>query len=399
MSIEMVSTRPESMSDGELTAEVQRLARSERESTASLVAHLAEFDARRLYLGEGCPSLFVYCTEVLRLSEHEAYNRIEAARLARRFPSVIDLVATGALNLTTARLVAPHLTKENEAALLAEVSYKSKREAEEVIVHYAPRPMVPSSIRRLPSPGRKEVAPGPPVLPSPVGSEQVAGAAVASGVPAGGLETEIQPMGDSPAAEAHPVTDAVCARTLPAMSQRRIIRPLAPARFEIRFIASAETCEKLRLATDLMRHVVPHGDMAVVVDRALTVLLEDLARKKFAATDRPGHAQTREAIPSEGRHIPAAARRAVWLRDAGRCVFQGKGGRRCGARGFLEFHHVRPYAVGGAPTVDNIQLRCRAHNAYESDLFYGPGSREGMAGDEAEAIGAWRARSGTSNER
>lgn len=229
MRTEMVSTLLESTSDGELTDEVQRLARSERESTASLVAHLAEFDARRLYLGEGFPSLFVYCTEILRLSEHEAYNRIEAARLARRFPSVVDLVATGALNLTTVRLVAPHLTKENEAALLAEVSYKSKREAEEVIVRCAPRPMVPSSIRKLPSPGRKEVSPRPPVLASPGGcehvsgevSEHVSGVVAASGLTAGGLENETGPTGGLPAPEAHPVTDVVSAAPVPALSPAR----------------------------------------------------------------------------------------------------------------------------------------------------------------------------------
>jgi hypothetical protein len=63
----------------------------------------------------------------------------------------------------------------------------------------------------------------------------------------------------------------------------------------------------------------------------------------------------------------------VWKRDGGRCGFVSKDGRRCTARGQLEYHHVRP---NGEPTVDNIQLRCRAHNLYEADLFYGA-SRSG----------------------
>src|SRR5688572_8190958 len=71
------------LSDRQLHAEVTRLASSEREATARLVASLAEVDARRLYLSEGCSSLFTYCTQVLHLSEHAAYNRIEAARTAR----------------------------------------------------------------------------------------------------------------------------------------------------------------------------------------------------------------------------------------------------------------------------------------------------------------------------
>ena len=58
---------------------VRQLARA----TARLVAALGELDARRLYLGEGYSSLFTYCTQVMRLSEHAAYGRIEAARAAR----------------------------------------------------------------------------------------------------------------------------------------------------------------------------------------------------------------------------------------------------------------------------------------------------------------------------
>jgi HNH endonuclease len=73
-------------------------------------------------------------------------------------------------------------------------------------------------------------------------------------------------------------------------------------------------------------------------------------------------------------------RRAVWTRDAGRCAFIGTQGR-CAETGCLEFHHVKPYADGGPATVDNIELRCRAHNAYEAELFFGGDvSREGSAG-------------------
>ena len=74
------------LSDLALIEEVKDAAARERGATARLVALLAELDARRLYLGEGCSSLFTYCTQVLRLSEHAAYGRIEAARIARKFP-------------------------------------------------------------------------------------------------------------------------------------------------------------------------------------------------------------------------------------------------------------------------------------------------------------------------
>ena len=80
------------LSNAQLLAEVQRLATSERSATAALIRSLMELDTRRLYLAEGCASLFGYCTQVLRLSEHAAYGRIEAARAARRFPAVLDLL-------------------------------------------------------------------------------------------------------------------------------------------------------------------------------------------------------------------------------------------------------------------------------------------------------------------
>jgi hypothetical protein len=76
------------LSDADLLAEVTRIATCERHATAQFVASLAELDARRLYLGRGFSSMFTYCIQALHLSEHAAYNRIEAARIARRFPTI-----------------------------------------------------------------------------------------------------------------------------------------------------------------------------------------------------------------------------------------------------------------------------------------------------------------------
>ena len=55
------------LSDADIIVRVKRAAECERLATAELIALLAECDARRLYLGEGCSSLFTYCTQVLRL--------------------------------------------------------------------------------------------------------------------------------------------------------------------------------------------------------------------------------------------------------------------------------------------------------------------------------------------
>ena len=143
-------TIPSHLSDDDLMARVTALARGEQQATALLIAHLAEFDGRRLYLGAGFSSLFTYCCEVLRLSEPAAYNRIEVARTARRFPAILPLLGEGLLSLATVRLLPPHLTADNQQELLAQAAGKSKRAAEEMLVRYFPKAEVPSSVRKLP---------------------------------------------------------------------------------------------------------------------------------------------------------------------------------------------------------------------------------------------------------
>ena len=136
------------MSDRELIDATVWAARDERRATAHLIALLAEVDARRLYLGEGCSSMFTYCTQVLRLSEHAAYHRIEAARAARPFPMIFEQLASGELTLTTVAMLRPHLTEENRQSLFVAARYKSKREVEQQIACLAPRPEATALIRR-----------------------------------------------------------------------------------------------------------------------------------------------------------------------------------------------------------------------------------------------------------
>jgi uncharacterized glyoxalase superfamily metalloenzyme YdcJ len=139
------------LSDRALLAQVEDLARQEREATAALVAHLAELEARGLHLAAGYPSLFDYCTKGLHLAEHAAYNRIQAARAVRRFPVLLDHLAAGGLHLAAIRLLAPHLTPETLDAILAEarVSRVTQISSPVVIENSPPpgfsRPALPSA--------------------------------------------------------------------------------------------------------------------------------------------------------------------------------------------------------------------------------------------------------------
>src|SRR5690348_8916695 len=138
------------LSDDELLATVRHLATRECHATVALVRSLIELDVRRLYLGEGYSSLFTYCTQALHLAEGAAYNRIEAARAARRFPDILAALEDGAVTLTTVRLLAPHLTMANHQDVLACARHKGKREVEALIASLRPLPSVASTIRKLP---------------------------------------------------------------------------------------------------------------------------------------------------------------------------------------------------------------------------------------------------------
>jgi hypothetical protein len=324
MNMHMMAS-PRALTDADLLSRLADLARRERGAAAELIAHLAELDERGLYRGEGYGSLFRYCTDALMLSEHAAYTRIEAARIARTFPVVLDRLADGSLNVTTLGLLGPHLRPENHLELLAEAAGRSKRDVAALVAGLAPQPDVAASVRKLPAPRpagvRQGVSASLPVVPS-------SPTASVPSVPA--RPTVDEPLRPSPAVSAPPLP--------PPGLHPPVIAPLAPERYRIQFTMGAETHERLRLAQDLLRREIPDGDPAVIFDRALTLLLEDTVRKKLGATagSRPG--RTRPG----SRHVPVKVKRTVWVRDGGRCAFVAKTGRDAPSAPISSFTTLSP---------------------------------------------------------
>ena len=252
--------------------------------------------------------------------------------MARKYPAILERLADGSLTLTAIRLLGPHLTADNCERVLGLAKHAKKRAIEELIAALDPKPDVPSVIRKLPQ---------------------------ASAVPAAKAPTPIEPP-------ASPQGPAKCIPAPAPVSARPAVQPLAPERYKLQLTIARETHDTLRHLQDLMRHAIPDGDPSRIIDRALTLLLEDVLRQKCGATKSP---RVRAVECSDSRAIPAAVRRAVWARDGGRCAFVGTHGR-CTETAFLEYHHRQPFAAGGRATVENIELRCRAHNAYEAQLFF-----------------------------
>src|SRR6185436_11055032 len=319
------------LSDECLRRELSAAAAKESQATAELLAHIAEFDERKLYLRAAYPSMIDYCTGELRLSLDAAAKRLQVARVGKRCPGVFHALAEGRVHLSGLVLLAPHLTPETEDELLGAALHKSKAEIEKLLAERAPKMDMPASVTPIAGPAMTDShAPGHVEMTAP------------------------------PVVEGSPGNPHAHAK----------VAPLSAEAFAVQFTRSREADERFRYAQDLLGHQVASNDIAEVYDLAMQALIAKLERARFAATSRPG--QVRKTAAGS-RHVPAHVKRSVWQRDGGQCTFVSESGRRCEARRGLEFDHVKEYARGGEATVDGIRLRCRGHNQYTAEQTFGAG--------------------------
>lgn len=264
------------LSDDVLMGNLTTLVARERGTTATLLAHLAEVDSRRLFTPAGFPSMYAWCVESLHLSEDAAYKRIQAARIARKFPALFDALADGRIHMTAVLVLAPHLTSGNVDALIELATHRTRVEIELALARRFPRPEIQRLDDGISALGRVELAPG-----------------------------RVDGVGQlAPERVAAPPTR---------------VAPLSPERFALQVTIGQATHDKLRYAQSLLG--VASGDVAPVLERALDALIGQLEKRKLGSTKRP----LRTPRPSTGRRtVPAHVRREVWERDGGQCTFMGK---------------------------------------------------------------------------
>jgi hypothetical protein len=530
------------VTDASLHSELKRLVGSSNALTAQLLAHLGEVEARGIHRERACSSLYAYCVYELRLSEDEAQRRCRAARLARQFPILLEMLAEASLHLTGLLLLGPHLTDENCAQLLARARFRTKREIERLVAEIAPCQDVPSRIVPLHRASASDftVWPldddwlhGPLPRPRNTWANYVRGLAgemrqlqagcgagqapprasdeevveVRRGHAANGMQ-EAQdgetgtctPASDEPQDQKRDQTrnesrdEKQClnaplpsGEAQPTASVPRVVAP----RYKVQFTADQAYVDLLEEARNLLQHELPTRDLQAVQRRALELLVHQLRRRKYAASERrsakaaepvngtmqpqpkparlpasatrtlhavpqskaharppaahalnsatqsptraghpeppsqtyarqstrqsatnTGHATppsqtTRHAAPpspahvphsaqqlatntghatppsqthtrrsasrsaNQSRYIPADVRRNVWQRDDARCTYVDSRGQRCREQAGLEFHHQHPHGRGGPPTIGNLALRCRAHNALAAEQDFG----------------------------
>ena len=353
----------EGLDNPELLAATHALVRRGCAVEADLLRHLGEVDARRLYLEEACSSMFVYCVRVLHFSEAAAYKRIRAARAARNFPELLSALRRGDLHVTAVSLLAAQITDENCGELLRVARHKTAEEIKRLLADRQPKPDLVDCVRRVPA---RSPSANSPVAPS-------SGSAESPALNADGMNGADEDGPGTAPARASNQSARAPGPTLPQPVKPATTTPLGCERYRVSFAASGELHGQLQELRALMRHKIPSGDLASILAEAVALLLARVREQKFAAVSRPRHASAVNGPTKEkpSRRIPAAILRVVARRDEGSCSYVSARGLQCGAREFLEFHHLEPWARTPVHSVDGITLRCRAHNQYAACLDFG----------------------------
>jgi hypothetical protein len=299
------------MSDEALHVTAKTLVGRTNALTAELLAHLAEVDARGIYRERACSSLYTYCVYELRFSEDEAQRRVRAARAAREFPTLFEMLADGSIHMTGLLLLAPHLTADNHAEFLARARFRTKREIERLVAEVAPRPDVPARVAPLgprPMPATNVWQAYAASLAGPV-RELPPGTARGCAPPAAFEPDDRRRESPAPAREPEPI-------------EKSDSKPVVPLRYRIEFSVSQEYVDRLEEARNLLQHRIPSRDIAQIHELAMGAFVEQLRRRRQAVLKLPktrAMPESRQPAVREtvsGRRIRAGADGGIAVRAA-----------------------------------------------------------------------------------
>ena len=352
-----------------LNAKLLRLRASERQIVSEIISCLSEVDRRRVYLECGYPSLFEYCTRGLGYSESAAFRRIAVARSVRQFPQILEHLKSGKINLTTASLVAPHITSDNSQKLIEDVAGKTQNQVKEIVTLLAVEARPDEVMSADSSSG---------LFPTPV-------SAVVR------LETKrkenIKLVVDRTRFSPPLQTEALKTEEDSRYFRKQATHFDKKLRYELRFSVSRECQRKLDRARVLMSAKFPRGaSLEETLEELLDGYVEKQERRTVRAVERVStRVASRKLLLPElelgsqaesnnersTRHIPAAVRRQVVERDQGVCAYVSPEGVRCGCEWDVEVDHVVPFSLGGTHELGNLRLLCRAHNVLMAEKVLG----------------------------
>ncbi len=310
-----------------IITELKQAVAEERRITTRILKLLRQVQDGRYYLGLGYSSLFDFTVRELGYAQDAAARRIGAMRLIADVPQIEEKIETGALSLSVVTEATKFLraekkvgvtrTAEEKRELVLSLEGLSKREAERSLLQKAS----PAAFQELQKIERtRAVTPDLTRLTITLTQEQ---------------QAKIEKLRSL---LSHRNKGGTVAGLLDLLCEEALERH-DPVRIETRRL------KKQSQSAGPVRPVVIKKDV--------------VGEKKIV-------------VPSS-RHIPAAVKRTVWLRDKGRCTFKD-----CGATRFLHFDHAQPFALGGGHNVENLHLLCSAHHGRATEEVFGPRAPEAL---------------------
>ncbi len=323
-----------------------------------------------------------YVTRGLGYSDSAAFRRIRAARAVALYTEISGMIERGELSLCAVAKISGALTPGNRVELLRRVTGKRLREIDAILAENTPAILVRDKLKPIGIVGRKrrpaesdalfDTDPARPVSDRRNGGREVT----------------------TPSAHATPPEV-----TTPGESREPSDN--AAGRYRIEFSVSAEFAQQFARVRALVSNGIAGQSYEGVFGKLISEYLarHDPARRQARREKRnertlerrgsksmpepagdchglargalvePGGASMRDRVLGQcrSRHIPAALRDEIMLRDGRRCTFIARDGTRCNATRHLQIDHITPFALGGRHEASNLRLLCGAHNRLEAE--------------------------------
>jgi len=307
------------LSSNDLIVSTETAVQHERKATSAVLDHLREIERRRLFAELGYASLFEYCVKSLKYCNASAQLRIDAMRLAREVPEVLEKLDSGEVSLSSVATLQQFFRAEKKSGksyapsekldLVTQVEGKSREETQRTLSEISPASVIPSERARVLTPTQTEI--------KFVADEKMMN-----------LIAELKALMNTP----------------------------SPSYAEVLTFA-------LQLAL---------GEKKLTPQRRA----QNQVRRETSQATSPNEGtgqQKEKTAPSKARpYIPIATLRTVTRKTENGCAFvSAVTGRRCEARNGLQIEHAHPHAKGGTDDPENLTLLCPAHQRTRAIMEYG----------------------------
>ena len=306
-------------------------------------------EERKLYLSREYPTLFSYLTDSLKFGEAAAYQRLAALKALKgqKKTQVVDRLNRGALNLTGL----------SEAKRFFDQCEKSGKK-----LSLKERSKILDGIEGKGKTDRERFF-----------REQIADSQEAKG-----NHPEINPT----------------KRDYQRAIQKEVKKTDIDGTKRISITLTAEAWQKLEQAKGMLGHQLNSNDISELIEKMAEKVIEIKTPKSKRKTKKTSPTETpinSKKIVSDApilacevgtsqnsrekkrtRYIPVSVKAAVWERDQGRCRYKDPmTGKVCGSTFKLQYDHLRPFALGGEHSVENLELKCSRHNALAAVAVFG----------------------------